>query len=191
MGARLKTILIIIAVLLFTAPAFSAPPGSFVKGGRTVPLKPFSFDAWTTFTADDATPNVSADTNFQTANANPTTITDLDGGSIGDIKYIFVNDANTTWDFTTSALYGNGGSDYAAVANDLLVFVKQDATQWVCSFIGKAAGAAGEANTASNVGTDGVGVFYQKTAVDLELRHIAPASAKITVTLNGQDIDID
>lgn len=49
----------------------------------------------------------------------------------------------------------------------------------------------GEANTGSNQGADGVGVFRQKTGVDLEFRHVAPASAKITVVLNGQDIDID
>ncbi len=52
-------------------------------------------------------------------------------------------------------------------------------------------GGGGEANTGSNQGTDGVGVFRQKTGVDLQFRHIAPASSKITVVLNGQDIDID
>lgn len=49
----------------------------------------------------------------------------------------------------------------------------------------------GESNTASNVGTDGIGVFYQKTGVDLEFKNIAPASSKVTVVANGQDIDID
>lgn len=53
------------------------------------------------------------------------------------------------------------------------------------------ASGAGEANTASNVGTDGVGVYKQKTALDLEFKNIAPASNKITVTANGDDIDID
>jgi hypothetical protein len=48
----------------------------------------------------------------------------------------------------------------------------------------------GESNTASNVGTDGEGVFKQKTGVDLEFRNIAPADAKVTVVLNGDDIDI-
>jgi hypothetical protein len=49
----------------------------------------------------------------------------------------------------------------------------------------------GEANTASNVGTDGVGVFNTKNGVDLEFRHVAPGSNKVTTTLNGQDIDVD
>lgn len=50
---------------------------------------------------------------------------------------------------------------------------------------------AGEANTGSNVGADGLGVFKQKAGVDLEFKHIAPASAKITVAANGDDIDLD
>jgi len=50
---------------------------------------------------------------------------------------------------------------------------------------------SGEANTASNVGTDGVGVFSAKSGVDLEFHNVAPGSNKMTVTLNGEDIDID
>lgn len=48
-----------------------------------------------------------------------------------------------------------------------------------------------EANTASNVWTDWLWVFKQKTGVDLEFKNIAPASSKITVTANWDDIDID
>ena len=72
MGALKKIILIIAAVFMMAATASAIPPGSIVKGGRTVPLKPFSFDTWTIFAADDATPDVSTDTNFFTANAAPT-----------------------------------------------------------------------------------------------------------------------
>jgi hypothetical protein len=49
----------------------------------------------------------------------------------------------------------------------------------------------GEANTGSNQGTDGVGVYDTKVGVDLQFRNIAPASNKITVNLNTKDIDID
>jgi len=53
----------------------------------------------------------------------------------------------------------------------------------------------GEANTASNVGTGGVGVFKQKTGVDLEFKKINAGSSKITITddvaNNEVDIDID
>jgi hypothetical protein len=52
-----------------------------------------------------------------------------------------------------------------------------------------------EANTASNVGTAGVGVFKQKTGVDLEFKNINAGSTKITVaddTGNNEiDVDID
>lgn len=50
---------------------------------------------------------------------------------------------------------------------------------------------AGQNNTGSNIGTDGVGVFAQKVDVDLQFRNVAPASSKISTVLNVQDIDID
>jgi len=49
----------------------------------------------------------------------------------------------------------------------------------------------GESNTASNQGTDGVGVYDTKAGVDLQFRNVAPASNKVTITLNTKDIDID
>jgi hypothetical protein len=52
-------------------------------------------------------------------------------------------------------------------------------------------GTAGEANTGSNVGSHGVGVFAGKVGVDLRFRNIAPASTKISVVQNGNDIDLN
>ena len=53
----------------------------------------------------------------------------------------------------------------------------------------------GEVNTASNVGTSGVGVFKQKTGVDLEFKKVNAGSNKITITddvaNNEVDVDID
>jgi len=49
----------------------------------------------------------------------------------------------------------------------------------------------GEDNTASNVGTEGVGVYRQKLLSDLQFRNIAPGSDKVTVALSGQNIEID
>lgn len=49
----------------------------------------------------------------------------------------------------------------------------------------------GETNTGSNQGIDGVGVFDTKSGVDLQFRNVAPASSKVTVVLNGKDVDLD
>lgn len=52
-------------------------------------------------------------------------------------------------------------------------------------------GGSGEINTASNVGTVGVGIFKQKVGVNLELYKLAPATNKLTIVQNGTDrIDI-
>lgn len=49
----------------------------------------------------------------------------------------------------------------------------------------------GETNTASNVNVGGVGVFKQKTGVDLEFRGINAKSSKIVVTLDAANNEID
>ena len=49
----------------------------------------------------------------------------------------------------------------------------------------------GEANTASNVGANGIGVFEAKVGVDLQFRNLAPANSKISVVLSGTDIELD
>lgn len=56
-----------------------------------------------------------------------------------------------------------------------------------------AAGASGEANTGSNRGVGGVGVFYQKSGVDLQFKNINVASDKVVVSddLTDHEIDID
>lgn len=52
-------------------------------------------------------------------------------------------------------------------------------------------GGGGETNTASNVNVGGVGVFKQKTGVNLEFRGVNAGSAKLTVTLDAGNNEID
>lgn len=53
----------------------------------------------------------------------------------------------------------------------------------------------GESNTASNVGTSGVGIYLQKTGVDLEFKKLCAGSNKVTLTdeiaTNTVAVDID
>ena len=55
------------------------------------------------------------------------------------------------------------------------------------------AGSVGEANTASNLGGSGVGVFKDKLALDLRFKRIQAGSSKITVTDDtaNNEVDID
>ena len=52
-------------------------------------------------------------------------------------------------------------------------------------------GGGGESNTASNVNTAGVGVFKQKTGVDLEFRGVVAGSSKIDISLDAPDNEIE
>lgn len=78
---------------------------------------------------------------------------------------------------TTEFLFGWNGSNYVKIGVNNLPT------------------ASGEANTASNVGSDGVGIFNQKTGTNLEFKKVNAGSAKITVaedTVSGAiDFDAD
>ena len=54
-------------------------------------------------------------------------------------------------------------------------------------------GGGGEANTASNEGVGGVGLFKQKSGVNLQFKSINAASGKVTITddTGNNEVDID
>jgi hypothetical protein len=78
-------------------------------------------------------------------------------------------DGELFWTIDTNLLYCGDGSTAGGIA------------------IGS--GSGGEANTASNVGSLGTGVYDGKVGVDLQFRKLNAANNKLTVALNGQQID--
>ncbi|MHC4621125.1 MAG: hypothetical protein ACYTEQ_25545 [Planctomycetota bacterium] len=105
------------------------------------------------------------------------------GGVEADISAVAIGD------FIVGTGAGTMGLVTSAGHNDGDVMTRQadGSADWEAP----AGGGGGETNTASNQGTDGVGVYDTKVGVDLQFRHVAPASTKITTVLNGKDIDID
>ncbi|MGI2326186.1 MULTISPECIES: hypothetical protein, partial [unclassified Methylococcus] len=82
----------------------------------------------------------------------------------------------------------NGDQTWVLTTNDAIALGTTSLT-----FAQMSGGASGEANTASNQGAAGVGVFDGKSGVDLQFRNLVAASSKITVTLNAgnKTIEID
>ena len=89
------------------------------------------YDAPFAFTSTDTTPSVANGTVFITANAGATTINDFDTElTDGKVIYVIVNDANTTFDFTSSGLEGIG-NDYLATNGEMLCFIYSTVdSQW-------------------------------------------------------------
>lgn len=87
--------------------------------------------AFQTFGANDATPSVASGRNFATANTSATTITDFDDAKDGQEIVVWINDANTTIDFTSSGLKGNGGVDWSPASGDHMRCT-YNGTDWLC-----------------------------------------------------------
>ena len=90
-----------------------------------------------TFTDQDATPSVLTSAQnklFKTGNTVATTITDFDDGYVGQEIWVVIGDSNTTIDFTSSGLKGNGGADWSPSSGDHMSCV-YDGTDWYCSIV--------------------------------------------------------
>ncbi len=106
-------------------------------------------------------------------------------GAGGNIEELTGTQATTLLNIATSALKGLVPASGGGTTN----FLRADFT-WAAP----QGGGGGEANTASNSGTAGVGVWARKTGVDLEFKNINTTTGSyLTITDDtGQDeIDID
>ena len=80
----------------------------------------------------DTTPSVFSTELLQTENTGATTITDFDAGYVNQKITIIFGDGNTTVDFTSSNLKGNGGVDWSPAENDHMTCV-YNGTYWFCT----------------------------------------------------------
>ena len=106
-------------------------------------------------------------TNAKLANVATATIKGRVTAATGDPEDLTGTQATTLLDTFTSGLKGLVPASGGGTAN----FLRADGT-----FAAPPGGGGGEANTASNVNVAGVGVFKQKTGIDLEFRGINAAS---------------
>lgn len=95
--------------------------------------------AFRDFDDADDTPSVKGGENFKTANTGATTITDFNDGYDGQTIRVVIGDANTTIDFTSTNLKGNGGYDWTPVENDYLTAI-YDGTYWYCDLVDSVVG---------------------------------------------------
>ncbi len=118
----------------------------------------------------------------------------------GSIDLDIINAAKTNDSATTApAATDDSGAGYSVgslwidTATDT-AYICVDATAAAAIWVDiTQSGGSGEVNTASNVGTGGVGVFKQKTGVDLEFKKINAASNKVSISddVANNEIDID
>jgi hypothetical protein len=98
---------------------------------------PMLYQAATAFTINDETPSVSGKSAWKTANAaTPTTITQFDGLTAGQMFWVLIDDVSTTVDFSQANLSGNGELSYTASSGDLLFCFSPDGTLARCQLIG-------------------------------------------------------
>lgn len=121
--------------------------------------------------------NTGAVTNPKLAAANANTIKANATGSSA---------APTDFAVNTNSLVGRGTGNLTNVTLDSSLTMSAGGVLSVTS-------GAGEANTASNVNVDGVGIFKQKSTLDLQFKGINAGSNKITITddTTNNTIDID
>lgn len=102
---------------------------------KTYVASPFA--TITSFTASDATPDVSTYSSYITANTSATTITTFDGApaSGNRILMLYIGDDKTTIKHTTGILdCCAGGYNLAPKTGDVLTLT-WDGSKWLCTFL--------------------------------------------------------
>jgi hypothetical protein len=141
-----------------------------------------------------ANTDVSANTTHRgTTTGNPHSVTASDLG-LDEVQNLKVNLSATTTpnaDDDTSEGYAVGSRWIDVTADKEYVCVDDTNGAAVWKETTLLGGGSGETNTASNVGTAGVGVFKQKAGSDLEFKNINAGSNKISITDDTGDDEID
>jgi len=103
-----------------------------------------------------------------------------------DITQDDITNIQAIGDVTDNRLLGRGNGSGDGAAEEIIIGANLSLTGNTLD-----ASSAGEANTASNVNVGGVGVFKQKTGVDLEFKGVNAASNKVSVTEDAANNEID
>ena len=106
------------------------------------------------------------------------------GGGSGGINWLGAWNSGTS--YLVDDAVESGGSSYICILAHTNQ-VPPNVTYWDV-FV---ASGSGEVNTGSNIGTGGLGVFFQKSGVNLEFYKLDVGSNKLSLTLNTTDSVLD
>lgn len=121
----------------------------------------------------------------------------VDNSAIGDGKILKYNAATTNLEYVNESGGGGGASTLddltdvtiTAPANGQALIYNNATSEWTNQTLPS----TGEVNTASNVGTAGVGIYRQKTGTDLEFKKLNAGSSRISITddTTNSEVDVD